>query len=301
MLICCLMSATYYQFLTLANQILIHRFDQTEEGADKKITIMILESIITTPIFGILVDKYGRKPLFILISSFLSTAAFFAFFFLPVERSELIHIPILLLSQYFSIFNTVIWPVIMISVPSRSVGVSLGISSLIESSLMTILPILFGFILENNTIDNYQLCLIAFCALSLFSFILCIFLLKYDYKNGKLLTRLEDDPYVERLRRRMTKKLKIEIESDGKSKQATASSGSDEEEDEEEKSEISGSDLGRKELIFERTNRNLKRKRFLSEKFLDGFGEPEGLNEKLEEKADRLKEELDVSIIEENK
>lgn len=305
MLICAILSSMYYQFLTLSNQLLIVRFGQSESEAKNKVTIFLMEIIISTPILGLIVDKVGRKPMFLMISSFLTVISFFTLFFFPEEKSELIHFPLFLLSQYFSIFNTVIWPTMMISVPSRSVGICLGIGALLESSLMSIMPIIFGFILSDNSVENYQLAITAFCAIAVFSLFLCTVLWRYDQKNGRLLSRLEDDKEVEKLRRKMTKKndqffkdKRTEQESKKDSEDSSSSS---------KKSPIldifqeKPKQIERK-VSFSEEKSGKKRNRFFSEGKINDFSKlikDDAIFEKLEEKVDKINEDLDVSVIEE--
>lgn len=313
MLICALLSSTYYQFLTLSNQLLVNRFNHTETEAKNVVTIYIFESIITTPIFGSIIDRVGRKPLFLVISSLLAAGSFFALFFFPYKKTLWIHLPIFGFSQFFALFNTTIWPTMMVSVPSRSVAICLGIGTLLESSLMSLLPIFYGFILQDGTIESYQLALVGFCAITVFSFVICVFLYKYDDKNGKLLARLEDDPMVEKLRRRMAKKgdLLKKVIGEGEEGEEEEDEEGDEEGEEEESSDeistvstMSGISMDRFQASLRKFSNKLKKNARNRQRLASEGIEPEdkgaNLNEKLEEKVDQIVEELDFSVIHEN-
>lgn len=286
--ICSILSSTYYQFLTLSNQFLTTRFGQTEIEAKNLVTIFIIETIITTPIFGSLVTKIGQKPLFLLISSILAASSFITMFFLPEEKSNLIHIPIFLLSQFFALFNTVIWPTMMISVPSRSVGICLGIGTLMESSLMSILPVIFGFVLEDKTIKSFQSALLAFSGITILGVFLCYWLWKFDRRNDKLLLRRENDPVVQRLRREMA----IQSDKSSGDSETETRSGEDSGSSDGEINEVVEDRLSKDGVFFK------KRERTLSG---EGNGVLKGnLIEKLEEKAEGIVGQLDISVIAEN-
>lgn len=196
--------AVYYQFLALCVEILEVRFNIDPIKAKNLATVLTIETMITTPLFGIFIQKVGRKPLFTLISMVMLTISIITFLIIP-EKSEFVHIPIFLLSQFLAIFNTALWPMIALCVPSRSVGFAFSLSTLFFSLAMVLAAVVTGFLVKEINFEGFGRVLWFFLGLSLFGLVLSILLYFDDKKHGNLLSLKESDDRVQEMRDDMVK------------------------------------------------------------------------------------------------
>lgn len=195
----------YMIFLSLSIEIFEIRYNFSPEKSKNLTTILTLEATLITPLLGILVHKIGKKTLLMIISLVFSTISVTLFILLPAN-TEYIHIPIFLLSQHFAILNTLFWPMLTISVPSRSVGLCLTISSLFYSIGLSGMSLLSGFLVKKIDAFHLQKVFYLLLATSIFGLFMSLMLYFEDWKRGGLLALREDDERVEKMREQMAQK-----------------------------------------------------------------------------------------------
>ena len=94
----------------------------------------------------------------------------------------------------------------VLSVPSRSIGMSLGFASVIESITMTVLPVFIGEILEYQNYEEFQVVIKLFLGLSILYLVVNFCVMVFDLRNGKLLYLMESDERVDRLRKEIKRR-----------------------------------------------------------------------------------------------
>jgi hypothetical protein len=76
-----------------------------------------------------------------------------------------------------------------------------SILTLIENVGLTILPLYFGQISAERSVESYNECILALVVLSIIGTVFCLLLLLHDTKNSKLLTLPENSKKVRKLRK----------------------------------------------------------------------------------------------------
>lgn len=141
-------------------------------------------SIFCVPAFGFLLDKFGKRVYFALISACTGLLCFILFYLL----SPLI--PLILLGITYSLFASVIWPSIAIVTKKEYTGLAFGISTSMQNAGLAIFPIIVAAILTHSS-NNYQLALIFFLSMMLISIVLCVLLILEDKKRNGILNNLK--------------------------------------------------------------------------------------------------------------
>ncbi|CAD8067062.1 unnamed protein product [Paramecium sonneborni] len=117
--------------------------------------------IILTPIMGHIIDKFGKRPLFLILSGFLATLSILIFS-LNVDcqiQNECLNYVItaqIINGIYFAIFAPLIWPCIPICVSQNAKGTGFGVVCSMQNAGLTIFPIIIGKILSDENPRSYQ-------------------------------------------------------------------------------------------------------------------------------------------------
>lgn len=194
----------YYVFFSLSIEILETCYDIDPERAKNLISLMNLETIITTPLFGILVQKIGRKPLFLIMSQILLILSLTIFIFLK-EDSFKIEIAIFLFAQFFCLHNVAMYPMVSLSVPSRSVGLALSIYSLVYSLSYSLISYISGIIVQSYEREDFISVLVLLLLFAVFGLVMSILIYLNDKKRGGLLSLVESDKRIEEMRNAIIK------------------------------------------------------------------------------------------------
>jgi len=116
--LCVAFYASIFPFRTFANLFFIDAHGVTPERAGELKSLLPLFSMIGMPIFGFIVDRVGRRALFMLVGSALLVPPFLlmAYTRLPLELS------MVMLGLAFALVPAVLWPSVTYLVPEARLG-----------------------------------------------------------------------------------------------------------------------------------------------------------------------------------
>ena len=116
--LCVAFYASIFPFRTFANLFFIDAHGVTPERAGELKSLLPLFSMIGMPIFGLVVDRVGRRALFMLVGSALLVPPFLlmAYTRLPLELS------MGMLGLAFALVPAVLWPAVTYLVPEQRLG-----------------------------------------------------------------------------------------------------------------------------------------------------------------------------------
>jgi hypothetical protein len=139
---------------------------------------------VGTPLMGILTDRYGRRPYFIISSGiciFISLALM-TFTTLPPSAS------MSLLGIAYSVFTSALWPCVPLLVERHQTATAYGLISVALNITLTVVPVIVGALRSRYPSDwNYTLYF--FLALSLISILFSILFFSIDYCKGGILCK----------------------------------------------------------------------------------------------------------------
>jgi MFS family permease len=116
--LCVAFYATIFPFRTFANLYFIEAHGVTPEAAGNLKSLLPLFSMIGMPLFGLLVDKIGRRALLMAVGSALLVPPFLLMVYtrLPLELS------MVMLGVAFALVPAVLWPAVTYLVPDARLG-----------------------------------------------------------------------------------------------------------------------------------------------------------------------------------
>jgi MFS family permease len=103
---------------------------------------VFLAAIVATPLFGLMVDRFGRRALFMLVGSLL----------LPVTFAVLglthwnLWIPTVLMGISFSLVPAVLWPSVTFLVETRRFGTAFGLMTMLQNIGLTLGNLAAGYL-----------------------------------------------------------------------------------------------------------------------------------------------------------
>lgn len=156
-------------------------------------------SAVMSPILGIIIDKVGRRALFISVSSIMILLACVSTMFIPAASSPdetqwLCLIPLSLLGIGYSVYAAALWGCIPYTVPAKLVGTAYGLCTAIQNIGLTISPIISAACLSNNRVagesnsQGYQWLMAYFSVLAIVGIFFNVWLYVDDlkYRGGVL-------------------------------------------------------------------------------------------------------------------
>ena len=127
-LLCVTFYSAIFPFRSFAIKFFIDSWELTRELAGQYNSVLPLAAMIATPLFGLLVDKIGKRALFMAVGAFL---------LMPVYLMMAYHVaplwvPIIMMGVAFSLIPAVMWPSVAYIVEERRLGTAYAVMTLIQ-------------------------------------------------------------------------------------------------------------------------------------------------------------------------
>lgn len=182
-LLCVTFYSAVFPFLAFAPDFFYNKFNMTSVQSGEITSLLPLGTLFFTPLFGFLIDKYGKAATAMIFGSALLLIIHLLFSFTNLQP----HIPMILLGVSFSLIPAAMWPSMVKLVDEKQIGTAYGLMYSIQNLGLFAVPILAGFILDKtNPGDveklNYTPTMIMFAVLGLLGLFFSL-LLKYTDKK----------------------------------------------------------------------------------------------------------------------
>jgi MFS family permease len=127
-LLCVTFYSAIFPFRSFAIKFFQHVWDMSRASAGQANSIMIFASMVATPLFGLLVDKFGRRSHMMMLGAFLLMPVYvlLAYKLLPFG------VPIAMLGIAFSLVPAVMWPAVAYIVDEKRLGTAYSVMTLIQ-------------------------------------------------------------------------------------------------------------------------------------------------------------------------
>jgi MFS family permease len=142
-------------------------------------SLVIICSMIFTPLFGFLVDKFGKRGTMMIIGSLLLVPAHASLGLTYLHPA----VAIGMLGISFSLVPTALWPTIPIIVEERRLGTAFGLMTVLQNVGMAVVPWLAGKITDVSE-GNFTYSMIMFASLGLIGLIFALLLRIFEKKEG---------------------------------------------------------------------------------------------------------------------
>lgn len=157
-----------------------------------------------SPILGIVIDKIGKRALFIMFSSvFILLACIITTLISPSEDGDpnyVCLIPLILLGIGYSVYAAALWGCIPYTVPSRLIGTAYGLCTAVQNIGLTISPLISSACLETKKQDGYFWLMMYFSVLACCGIFFNVWLYFDDIRNrGGILDAVDNGENLEQL------------------------------------------------------------------------------------------------------
>jgi MFS family permease len=127
-LLCVTFYSAMFPFRSFSIKFFIESWELTREVAGRYNSVLPFAAMIATPLFGLWVDKVGKRALFMVFGSFLLMPVFLmmAYHLTPLW------VPMIMMGVAFSLIPAVMWPSVAYIVEERRLGTAYALMTLIQ-------------------------------------------------------------------------------------------------------------------------------------------------------------------------
>jgi len=127
--LCITFSSGIFPFQTFAVKFFIEAHGTTREEGGFLSSMLTLFAMIGTPLFGLLVDRWGKRSLFMMFASMLLIPVYVIMAYTHVS----LYIPMAMMGIAFSLTPAVMWPSVSYVVDQSKLGTAYGLMTLIQN------------------------------------------------------------------------------------------------------------------------------------------------------------------------
>jgi MFS family permease len=145
-LLCVTFYSAIFPFQTFAVKFFIEAHGVTRETGGFLSSLLTLFAMIFTPLFGLLVDKVGKRALFMMWGSLLLVPVYLIMAYTQIS----LYVPMAIMGIAFSLIPAVMWPSVAYIVAEKRLGTAYGVMTMIQNVG------LFGFNLLIGWANDYS-------------------------------------------------------------------------------------------------------------------------------------------------
>jgi MFS family permease len=130
-----------FPFQTFAVKFFIEAHGVSRETGGFLSSMLTLFAMIGTPLFGLLVDKVGKRSLFMMAGSLLLVPVYLMMAYSHVS----LFVPMAMMGVAFSLIPAVMWPSVAYVVPEQQLGTAYGLMTMIQNIGLFVFNLLIGW------------------------------------------------------------------------------------------------------------------------------------------------------------
>jgi MFS family permease len=140
--LCVTFYSAIFPFRGFAIKFFMEAWELTRETAGQFNSVLPLAAMIATPLFGLLVDKVGKRALFMVFGSFLMMPVFL----MMAYQITPLAVPVAMMGIAFSLIPAVMWPSVAYIVDEKRLGTAYALMTLIQQLGVMGMPLVIGFL-----------------------------------------------------------------------------------------------------------------------------------------------------------
>jgi len=194
---CIIIYMVIFTYIGNGADMLTDRFGFTKTGGASFYATPYVISAFASPILGFVIDKIGKRSLFIASSSILIFLACLATIFITPHTkvddktgnpNYAMLIPLGLLGIGYSVYAAALWGCIPYTVPPKLIGSAFGLCTACQNIGLTVSPLIAGPLLSTQKEGGYFWTMVYFCVLSCIGFLINMWIYFDDlkYRGGVL-------------------------------------------------------------------------------------------------------------------
>jgi MFS family permease len=183
--LCVTFYSAVFPFRSFAPKFFMHAHAASREMAGQLNSVLPLAAMFVTPLFGLLVDKVGKRAQLMMLGSFLLIPVFLMMVYTDVS----LYIPIAIMGISFSLIPAVMWPAVAYIVEERRLGTAYALMTLIQQIGLAGFNWMIGFANDYSNAsatnpEGYRLGMWIFSVLGFLGLFFAFMLKKTDDKSG---------------------------------------------------------------------------------------------------------------------
>ena len=179
-LFCVLFYSAVSPFLKFSTKLMVMKYGVDPDLAGFFSSIAPFGTILMTPLFGLVYDKYGKGVTLVIIGALMLTAVHFGFS-LPIHSSTVAIALMVILSIGYSLAPAALWPCVPKIIPLKCLGTAYSMIFFIQNFGRAIIPMCVGK--ANETDPTYTTSMLIFGFTALGATLTAIIMLYVDRKN----------------------------------------------------------------------------------------------------------------------
>ena len=180
-LFCVLFYSAVSPFLKFSTKLMVMKYGVDPDLAGFFSSIAPFGTILMTPFFGFVYDKYGKGVTLVIIGALMLTAVHFGFS-LPIHSSTIAIMLMITLSIGYSLAPAALWPCVPKIIPLKCLGTAYSMIFFIQNFGRAIIPMFVGR--ANETDPSYTTSMLIFGFTALGAAIVAIAMWYTDRKKG---------------------------------------------------------------------------------------------------------------------
>jgi len=170
--LCITFYSAIFPFQTFAVKFFQEAHHTTREQGGFLSSMLTMFAMIATPLFGLLVDRVGRRSLFMMFGSLLLVPVFLIMAYSHVS----LYVPMAMMGVAFSLIPAVMWPSVAYIVEQAKLGTAYGLMTMIQNIGLAGFNLLIGWANDASGAspanpDGYRLGMWIFSVLGLLGFL----------------------------------------------------------------------------------------------------------------------------------
>ncbi|HRI55019.1 MAG TPA: MFS transporter [Pseudomonadota bacterium] len=126
--LCVTFYSSIFAFQSFATKFFIEAHGVPREDAGALLSYLPMVPMVATPLFGLLVDRFGRRSLGLLVGALLVAPAYF----LMARRGLPLFYPVALLGLAFSVIPAILWPMVAYLIEDKRLGTAYSLMTLLQ-------------------------------------------------------------------------------------------------------------------------------------------------------------------------
>ena len=186
-LLCVFFYSSIISFKKFGGAILVPRFNISASTAGWMVASLPFSTVIFAPLFGLLVDKFGKGTRWMIAGSVLAVAAHVLLAFAPQGVPFWGYLAMALLGFGYSLVPAALWPSLPKIVPEKALGTAFALTYWVQNLGLMLFKTVSGKIFDVSSVDagpvNAELMFVALASLSIVTALLLAFV---SNKNPQL-------------------------------------------------------------------------------------------------------------------
>jgi len=139
--LCATFYGAIFPFQTFAIKFFQHAHGASREYGGFLSSLLVLFAMIATPLFGLFVDRFGKRTMFMIGGSFLLLPVYLIMAYVDIP----LLVPMLMMGVAFSVIPAIMWPAVSYVVKESRLGTAYGLMTMLQNIGLTLFNFMIGY------------------------------------------------------------------------------------------------------------------------------------------------------------